>query len=106
MDRLVDDQPGPRRDAETIEDLLAAVEDRCNRAVAVINTTAHAIGGDELSLFGEDVQRLLGTSLERNRRGVGGPALLAPAGGGGDGIVTPKLIDVRAPDRRCRQLPN
>jgi len=55
----------PLTPAELAE-LLHTVEDRCNRAVAVINTTARAIEGDELGMYDdEDVQRTLGASLER-----------------------------------------
>jgi hypothetical protein len=50
---------------EELRKLLHTVEDRCNRAVAVINATARAVEGDELGLYDdEDVQRLLGASLE------------------------------------------
>lgn len=49
-----------------LEHLLNAVEDRCNRAVAVINATARAVGGDQLRMYDdEDVQQMLGASLER-----------------------------------------
>ena len=51
---------------EALADLLHTVEDRCNRAVAVINATARAVGGDALHLYeDDDVQRMLGASLER-----------------------------------------
>ena len=57
--------PAPVAPAD-LADLLHIVEDRCNRAVAVINATARAVEGDELGMYGdEDVQRMLGASLER-----------------------------------------
>lgn len=39
---------------------------QCNRAVAIVNATARAVGGDTLDLYrDDDVQSLLGASLER-----------------------------------------
>lgn len=49
-----------------LDALLFAVEDRCNRAVQVINVTERAIGGAEMALYqDEDFQRLVGASLEQ-----------------------------------------
>ena len=51
---------------DALEDLLATVEDRCNRAIDIINATARAVGGDALDLYqDDDVQSLLGASLQR-----------------------------------------
>lgn len=51
---------------DALEDLLVTVEDRCNRAIDIINATARAVGGDALDLYQDnDVQSLLGASLER-----------------------------------------
>ena len=39
---------------------------QCNRAVAIVNATARAVGGDTLDLYrDDDLQSLLGASLER-----------------------------------------
>ncbi len=47
-------------------ELLFHVEDRCNRAVAVVNVAARAIEGDEFNIDkDEDLSRALGASLER-----------------------------------------
>ena len=43
----------PPRPPALLEDLLHTVEDRCNRAVAIINATARAVEGDELGLHDE-----------------------------------------------------
>ena len=49
-----------------LADLLHTVEDRCNRAVQVINVTERAIVGDELNMYDqEDVRVMLGAGLER-----------------------------------------
>src|ERR1700674_3962792 len=51
---------------DALEDLLVTVEDRCNRAIDIINATARAVGGDTLDLYQDDaVQSLLSASLER-----------------------------------------
>ena len=64
-DRSVPHDAVPLSPAE-LEHLLHAVEDRCNRAVAIINVTARAVGGDQLDMYeDEDVQQMLGASLER-----------------------------------------
>lgn len=60
--------PTPKTPAVPAElaDLLHHVEDRCNRAVQVINVTERAIGGAEMALYqDEDFQRLVGASLEQ-----------------------------------------
>jgi len=49
-----------------LADLLRTVEDRCDRAVAIINATVSAVGGEALDLYrDDDVQSLLCASLER-----------------------------------------
>ena len=56
----------PRRPApdETLEELLFTVEDRCNRAVAILRVTARAVEGEEVGLHEEDVPSLFGAALE------------------------------------------
>ena len=64
--RSVQRKPPTPKVPAPLTELLHTVEDRCNRAVAVINTTRRAVVGDELGLYdNEDVRRMLGASLER-----------------------------------------
>jgi hypothetical protein len=57
--------PRPPAPDKALEELLFTVEDRCNRAVAVINATARAVEGEELGLYHDDVPRVFGAALER-----------------------------------------
>jgi hypothetical protein len=50
---------------DALEELLFTVEDRCNRAVAVLNATARAVEGEELGLHHDDVPCVFGAALER-----------------------------------------
>ena len=41
-----------------LDDLLQAVEDRCNHAAGIVSATARVIAGDELGLHHDDVPRV------------------------------------------------
>ena len=60
--RITPPPPAPDR---ALEELLFTVEDRCNRAVAVLNATARAVEGEELGLRHDDVPCVFGAALER-----------------------------------------
>ena len=56
----MDERPEP----ETIEEILIAVEDRCNRAAGIVNATARVVAGDKLGLRDEDVPAVYAAALE------------------------------------------
>lgn len=49
----------------SLEELLIAVENCCNRAVSILNATGHAIAGEQVALGDEDVSTVFGAALER-----------------------------------------
>jgi hypothetical protein len=79
--------PNPTRPAVPADlgDLLDAVESRCNHAAGIVNVTARAIAGDELTLQDEDVPTVFAAALERvagELEALGDRALRARTGKG------------------------
>ena len=56
-------QPPPTPE-NALDELLFAVEDRCNRAVAVLHVAARAVEGDDVGLDDESVPSVFGAALE------------------------------------------